>query len=116
MTDTFAKIKPQTTSSRPSFSRLFDRFLKRAFDICAAVLGLICLAPFFVLIAVLIKRESRGPVYYRGRRAGQHGKEFLILKFLTMYERPGSYRCSKGLPCVAPRTLRGEVPEGGTIG
>jgi len=57
---------------------------KRAFDICAAVLGLICLAPFFVLIAVLIKRESRGPVFYRGRRAGKCGKEFLILKFRTM--------------------------------
>jgi lipopolysaccharide/colanic/teichoic acid biosynthesis glycosyltransferase len=92
MTDTITKIKPQLTSYHLSFSRQLDRLLKRASDLCAAFSGLILLSPFFILIAVLIKRESPGPVFYRGPRAGQNGKTFQILKFRTMYERPESYQ------------------------
>jgi len=40
------------------------------------------------LIALGIKRDSPGPVYYRGARVGRHGKSFKMLKFRTMYERP----------------------------
>jgi lipopolysaccharide/colanic/teichoic acid biosynthesis glycosyltransferase len=92
MTDTIAKIRPQFTSSRSFFNlHLYSR-LKRTFDICAAFWGLIFLSPLFILLAVLIKRESPGPVFYRGPRMGKDNKVFGILKFRTMYERAASYR------------------------
>lgn len=66
--------------------------VKRAFDILVAVVGMLLLTPFFIYIIVLIKREGPGPIFYRGPRSGRHGKEFGILKFRTMYERPASYQ------------------------
>lgn len=57
---------------------------KRIFDILAASLGLIVCSPLFLTIAILIQRDSRGPVLYRGARAGKDGKFFSILKFRTM--------------------------------
>jgi lipopolysaccharide/colanic/teichoic acid biosynthesis glycosyltransferase len=84
-----------TTTPRISYYALFKaRFsdiLKRALDIFASSLALILLSPFFALIAYQIKRDSPGPVFYRGPRIGLGGKVFLILKFRTMYERPQSY-------------------------
>ena len=65
--------------------------LKRAFDLSAASIGLLFLSPFLIAIAIVIQRESPGPVFYRGRRIGWKGKEFNILKFRTMYESPESY-------------------------
>ncbi len=73
------------------FEAWFSLALKRAFDILASAVGLILLLPLFVAIAILIKRESPGPVFYRGPRLGKDGKIFHILKFRTMYERPQSY-------------------------
>jgi lipopolysaccharide/colanic/teichoic acid biosynthesis glycosyltransferase len=58
--------------------------MKRAFDLFFAVLGIVLLAPIFFVIAVLIKLDSRGPVFYRGVRVGQHGRPFRIFKFRTM--------------------------------
>jgi lipopolysaccharide/colanic/teichoic acid biosynthesis glycosyltransferase len=66
-------------------------FVKRSFDIFAAALGLILLSPFFLYVILLIKRDSPGPIFFRGRRAGLHGKVFHILKFRTMREDPASY-------------------------
>lgn len=58
--------------------------LKRTFDLSCSLLGLILLFPLFIVIAVLIKVDSPGPVFYRGVRAGLHGKPFRIYKFRTM--------------------------------
>ena len=58
--------------------------VKRTFDIVAALLGLIVLSPLLVLMAGLIKLDSRGPVLYRAPRAGQKGRQFLCFKFRTM--------------------------------
>lgn len=58
--------------------------IKRIFDLVAAVLGLILLAPLLLLIAVLIKWDSPGPVFYRGLRIGLHERPFRIFKFRTM--------------------------------
>jgi lipopolysaccharide/colanic/teichoic acid biosynthesis glycosyltransferase len=66
-------------------------FNKRIFDIMAAFIGLIMLLPAFGLIAILIKRDSPGPVFYWGPRVGWRGRPFRILKFRTMYERSASY-------------------------
>ncbi|MDY6847317.1 MAG: sugar transferase, partial [Chloroflexota bacterium] len=74
---------------------MFKSFLKRGFDILVSGLGLLILSPLFGLIALAIKHNSPGPVYYRGSRIGRFGKPFKILKFRTMYERPESYNGSK---------------------
>jgi lipopolysaccharide/colanic/teichoic acid biosynthesis glycosyltransferase len=74
---------------------MYTRALKRLFDILASGLGLIFLAPVFGLIALGIKRDSEGPIFYRGTRVGRHGKPFKMLKFRSMYERPESYNGSK---------------------
>ena len=58
--------------------------VKRVFDIIVALLGLIALAPLFVVIAILIKLDSSGPIVFKGKRVGQHGKMFHILKFRSM--------------------------------
>ena len=57
---------------------------KRFFDIFFSGLGLIFLTPFFLLIAVWIKLDSKGPVFYRGTRVGLKGKPFRIYKFRSM--------------------------------
>lgn len=58
--------------------------LKRAFDVAVSALALLLLVPVFILIALLIKLEDGGPVFYRGVRVGRHGKLFRIYKFRTM--------------------------------
>ena len=58
--------------------------LKRLFDIFASVTGLIFLLPILAVVAIVIKVESPGPVFYRGLRAGRLGKPFRIFKFRTM--------------------------------
>lgn len=60
--------------------------IKRLFDVIFALLGLILVSPLFLVIAVLIKRESPGPVFYRGERVRKNGKSFKIFKFRTMVE------------------------------
>jgi lipopolysaccharide/colanic/teichoic acid biosynthesis glycosyltransferase len=69
-----------------------DRAIKRGFDIVAACAGLIALAPFFLLVIALLKRESAEPVVYRGQRAGRNGKNFGILKFRTMRDAENGAR------------------------
>ena len=59
---------------------------KRIFDVVAALLGLLVLAPMFVAIAVWIKLDSRGPVFFRQQRVGKDGHPFNIIKFRTMFD------------------------------
>ena len=57
---------------------------KRAFDIVAAGVGLLLFSPVMIMVAIWIKRDSPGPVFYRGRRAGRGGMPFSMLKFRSM--------------------------------
>lgn len=82
-------IKKQ--SSGPRLIITLDSFVRRGLDIFVSFFGLLFLAPLFIWIAARIKKDSPGPVFFRGRRSGLHGREFGILKFRTMYENPGSY-------------------------
>jgi exopolysaccharide biosynthesis polyprenyl glycosylphosphotransferase len=61
-----------------------SRFLKRSFDVAASSLGLVLLAPMFLAVAVAIKLDTRGPVFFRQQRIGYLGKPFLCWKFRTM--------------------------------
>ncbi|MDA1141111.1 MAG: sugar transferase [Planctomycetota bacterium] len=58
--------------------------LKRVIDLSVAVLAVVLLSPLFLLIALLIKVGSPGPIFYRGVRAGLRGRTFRILKFRSM--------------------------------
>ena len=58
--------------------------IKRIFDIVASFVGLLLLSPLLIIITFLIKRDSKGPVFYRGVRVGRKGKKFKIFKFRTM--------------------------------
>jgi lipopolysaccharide/colanic/teichoic acid biosynthesis glycosyltransferase len=70
-------------------------FFKRALDILAAFWGLFFFSPIFLFIAIRVKRESPGPVFYRGDRVGREGRLFKILKFRTMYETHDNHNGSK---------------------
>jgi len=60
--------------------------VKRSIDIGLSCLVLIPMAPFFLIIACLVKVDSQGPVFYRGQRVGRYGYPFFIFKFRTMVE------------------------------
>jgi lipopolysaccharide/colanic/teichoic acid biosynthesis glycosyltransferase len=77
----------------------WNAVIKRAFDIFISILGFIILSPFFVFVAILIKREGPGPIFYHGPRSGRGGMDFGILKFRTMYEDAKSYAG----PCVTAK-------------
>lgn len=60
--------------------------MKRVFDLAMASLGLLLLFPLFLVVALLIKLDSRGPVLFRQERVGQEFRPFLIYKFRTMVQ------------------------------
>lgn len=62
--------------------------MKRLFDIIASGLGLIVLSPLFAVLAVWIKADSKGPVFYRQTRVGRNNRDFRLYKFRSM--RPDS--------------------------
>lgn len=58
--------------------------LKRGFDVVASGIGLVVLFPVFAVIALVVRLNSKGPVFYKARRVGQHNKEFRLYKFRSM--------------------------------
>lgn len=64
----------------------FDILLKRLFDFIVAGILLVLLLPFFVVIAILVKFTSKGPILYKQERVTTYGKTFKIFKFRTMIE------------------------------
>lgn len=59
-------------------------FVKRTMDIVGSLLALIVLSPVFLLVAILVKLEDGGPVFFAQRRVGQHGREFRMYKVRSM--------------------------------
>ncbi len=96
-------------------------FLKRLFDIVFSFLGLILLSPLFLLLALLIKLTSRGPVFYKQKRVGLEGVEFTMLKFRSLVvdqeDQSGLVDVQKEDPRVTPigrflrRTSLDELPQ-----
>jgi lipopolysaccharide/colanic/teichoic acid biosynthesis glycosyltransferase len=76
--------------------------MKRLFDIVMSFIGLILLSPIFLVIAIWIKLDSKGPVFYKQTRVGKDGKDFKIFKFRSM--RQGSDK--QGLITVGGRDPR----------
>ncbi len=76
--------------------------MKRLFDIVASGVGLVVLSPLFAVLAVWIKADSKGPVFYRQTRVGRNNKDFRLYKFRSM--RPDSDKL--GLITVGGRDPR----------
>ncbi|MCD6569349.1 MAG: undecaprenyl-phosphate galactose phosphotransferase WbaP [Deltaproteobacteria bacterium] len=67
-------------------ARTRNRAIKRIFDIVLSLLGLVVLSPLFLILAILIKLSSRGPVFFGHTRVGKDGNTFTCYKFRTMVE------------------------------
>ena len=82
----------QTEEVRPYYEALSRRglqlWLKRLLDVVGATVLFVLLGWLFVILALLIKLDSPGPVFFRQRRVTQFGREFRIVKFRTMTYRP----------------------------
>ena len=64
----------------------WQRVVKRAMDITISILVILALLPFFLIVALLIKLTSPGPVFYKQVRVGRNGRRFFMYKFRSMYE------------------------------
>lgn len=69
-----------------------SQLLKRLMDIVGALAGLVALAPLLVVLAVAVKADSRGPVFFRQRRIGRRGEVFSMLKFRSMVKDADSIK------------------------
>jgi lipopolysaccharide/colanic/teichoic acid biosynthesis glycosyltransferase len=63
----------------------FHRAMKRVMDVAGSLVALTVFAPLFLVLAILIKLTSKGPVFFKQHRLGQFGKEFTFLKFRSMH-------------------------------
>ncbi len=70
--------------TRDESKRAF-RAVKRVMDVCGSAMALLFLAPVLLAIAAAIRITSKGPVFFRQKRVGQHGNSFVLLKFRSMY-------------------------------
>lgn len=76
--------------------------IKRSFDLILALLGLITIVPLLILIAIIIKIDSKGPILFIQNRVGKNNKNFNIFKFRTMYTKSEG----KGLLTIGNRDSR----------
>ena len=100
---------------------MYIKILKRTIDSVLALAGLIILSPLFLILAIAVKLDSRGPVLFRQKRVGLHKTYFDILKFRTMrmntpgnvpthmLENPGQYITRTGK--FLRRTSLDELPQ-----
>ncbi|KJE26673.1 bacterial sugar transferase family protein [Geobacillus kaustophilus] len=63
---------------------MYRKYVKRIIDFTLSFIAMIVLWPFFLIIAILIKLDSKGPVFFKQKRVGKNKKHFYILKFRTM--------------------------------
>lgn len=80
--------------------------VKRTIDIILSLAVLIILFPFFVFIALLIKIDSKGPVFFVQKRVGKNGREFNFIKFRTMVENAEKIGLGAGASENDPRITR----------
>jgi exopolysaccharide biosynthesis polyprenyl glycosylphosphotransferase len=76
--DLYSLQEPKT------FLHTANIFAKRSVDFIGSLVGIILLSPFFIVISVLIKFTSKGPVFFRQQRLGKGGTSFLFMKFRSM--------------------------------
>lgn len=64
---------------------IYNKYIKRGIDIFLSIIGMIILSPIFCIIAIAIKLDSEGPVFYKHKRIGKNGKTIYLYKFRSMY-------------------------------
>ena len=69
----------------PNILSNWESAVKRAFDLAFSITALICLSPVYATLALAVKLNSPGPVFYRQERVGRNGEPFMIVKFRSMY-------------------------------
>ncbi len=96
-----------------------DKSIKRIFDVFVSVIGIIILSPIWIIIAIAVKAESKGPIFYTHVRVGKNGKKFNCFKFRSMFEgvdpdslvgSPGDFRLTK-LGHIIRKTSLDEIPQ-----
>ena len=80
--------------------------LKRLFDFCFAAFVLFALSPIYVLIAIIIRLDSKGPTYYCPRRKGEAGRTFKCYKFRTMKYNDNEFHGTRSTVINDPRITR----------
>ncbi len=70
---------------REKGKRMYRKVVKRALDFVMALAGILVLSPVFIVLALWVKLDSKGPVFFRQKRVGKDKRLFNILKFRTMY-------------------------------
>ena len=86
-------------------SKIYRNYGKRTLDIVASLLGLILLLPFLIIIAMLVKGSSKGPIFFTQERLGKNFKPFQIIKFRSMIvniENKHSLVTAKGDKRITP--------------
>ena len=73
----------------PGIMQPWEKFLKRIIDIFISVIGLIIILPFGIILALLIRLDTKGPVFYTQDRLGLYGKPFKIIKYRSMKHNVG---------------------------
>ena len=74
--------------------RMYKKYVKRALDFTLALIGLICMSPILMIIAVAVKIDSKGPVLFKQQRLGMNGRVYNMYKFRSMCvgaEKQGVY-------------------------
>jgi exopolysaccharide biosynthesis polyprenyl glycosylphosphotransferase len=96
-----ALLMEVNTDSMP----IWQRLTKRMLDVVFSFIAIIVLIPFFVVLGIMVKMGSKGPIFYRQPRVGKNGKSFKIIKFRTMYtdaEKAGPQLSSENDPRITP--------------
>lgn len=75
-----------------------EKNMKRVIDIFVSFIALILLSPLFLLLAILIKKDSNGPIFYKQERIGYRHRPFKIYKFRTM-----KAQAETGIPLITGR-------------
>lgn len=108
------KLPPemQTDAVRPYYEKLrrknFGLFFKRCFDFTVSSVMLLILSPLFCVLAIAIKADSRGPVFFRQVRVTQYGRKFRIFKFRTMVNNADKSGAQVTVSCDARITRVGK--------
>jgi len=87
---------------------IYENFGKRLFDIVCSFSGLVILSPLFILISILIKIDSRGPIFFLQKRMGKGGVNFKLIKFRSMYTNQDTKK-NKFTPGDDTRVTRLEI-------
>lgn len=79
------KMEAKTIQSEKMVGTRYNRAIKLVLDYAVALPGLLLIAPLFILLSILVKLDSPGPIFHRRRVLGQDGRVFDAFKFRTMY-------------------------------